>query len=328
MTTAPVLTSHAYAADTAFAVQSLSQTYMSIRKTLSAKKASLPNGIFQNTGKNTGDDIESSTGSSAGSNTENNTGNNTGNSIGLEADMPVSSTLKFLEDEIARLLMTLPRPYLTEVAQYVAHTHVQRLASIVLRPGSGTPPFFLSSTEDVSFAIAMGVDAFRIELDLGMMPGHQSLKNDFRRLLSLCEPEEAEGWRTQTRRLVLRRPKKFIPVILWYVLRRQTDKQPIRRPLSVFLADLLTEIVKEHPDLGLEACENAINGSSTYNLGALILAGARLPLDKHPIPHGGPKVRALANVCKSAHGRLKFIQVFGPLDRYLEVGLAPDYTKS
>lgn len=307
MTTTPDPCLSDYANDTAFTVRTLCQSHLSIRKAL----------YFQNsTPTRSGD--KSAQGQGMGD-----------QAMGIKADMPVSATLDLLEDEIARLLLTLPASRLKKLAQYVAHTHSPRLAAIVTDPDAQTQPSFLAQHDDMLFALNMGIDAFKIELDLGMEPRSQSLKKDFRRLMVLCEPEGADDWRTQTRRLVLRHPRKLIDVILWYILDRQNPlKQSLPRSLSVFLADLLTEVFREFPDLGHDCCEYAINGSSTYNLAALILAGAKLPKDKHPIPHGGPKVRALMDQCRSAHGHLEFIQAFGPLDRYLESGQAPNYTKT
>ncbi len=236
---------------------------------------------------------------------------------------PTLQTLALLEDEIVRLTRLVPGGYRNELRMPLARTHIGELCALLPEPAP--EEFFIVNGSDVIFAIGNGVDALRMELDMGMVPSFSTFDVVWLFLMRLCEPEAAEAWRCETKRLIQRIPEALFTTVLAYVRERQSEDGGLPETLSVFLAEIIREGVHSHPDEAATACRGATIGSSTHDVAAMIIAGVSPKVDRDAFRQGGPKVCALLEACSSSHGHLDLIRRYGPLERYFRRGEVPNY---
>ena len=244
----------------------------------------------------------------------------------IPAQSPILETLTVLEDEIERLMELLPWDHQRNLAASIASTHAPQLQKLIPQ-GNDKPPY-RADTEHVLFTIASGIEALRIESDMGMYPSLEDLNSTFVALMDKCDRPEAQDWRNETKRLLLRQPNHLCTSLLWYVRDRRERGDPISSILSVFLAELLQDYARKYPEEAQMACRGAAIGSTTHDVAALFLAGVTLPAEDTSVKQGGPKVNALLDACASQHGRIAFIKRFGPLEAYFEKGEVPDYREA
>jgi hypothetical protein len=236
---------------------------------------------------------------------------------------PMPEVLACLEAEIGRLLENLPEDYRRQLAPSVASTHAATLKRLIPQGENNT--LYTAEGTQVLFAIASGIEALRYENDLGMRPSNQDFSSIFFALMDKCEPPEAEDWRQEARRIFERQNHNLCTTMLWFIRERKASNKPISTALSVFLADVLQDYVGKNPEGAKMACRGAAIGSCTHDVAAMILAGVSLPIDYRNSLEGRPKILALLDACASHHGRIAFMQKFGPLDRYFANGEVPDY---
>lgn len=223
-----------------------------------------------------------------------------------------------LEKRIQPLVDALPQSDIDALAPCLVMTRSPALCARVTVPVKR----YLDA-QDIRALIQSSVEDFSFLVDFGALPpAFDDFDEIHTLLLPLCDGENGPRWLDPVLQFLKRSPSTLVSTVSF------ADNH------TGFLSDnqinaivrLMKAVQSSDPDQSTEALRQAVVGSATFAAGALILLGATLPVfGSHEPIQGGPKVNALIDTCRSAHGRLAFAKKYGPLRRYFATGIVPDY---
>lgn len=181
--------------------------------------------------------------------------------------------------------------------------------------GDAVRPFPLRQAE-ITRLIDHGLACFSLAVDCGLrglgVDEHADLL--FLRLVKLCLGPDGSSWLPAVRG-ILTGPVYAIPTCLFQA---RLNRAAPHAGMAEVLADLLRHMVQSDPTGARASLRGAAIGSASFDVGALLLCGVEPPDLSNEIVQGGPKVRALLDRYRSAHGRLGLQSDLGPLETYLE----------